>query len=109
MASLPDLVHYVRVDRSVFFREETEYIFQDDTGLADNCHHETGNHWVNVGCCGGSGSRNCGENSRVVLDVLIRSIDSTEFYADWTTSSSSRINTTNLRTACDQARVARWL
>ena len=105
MASLPILLHNVRVDRSVFFSQAV-YSFSDDT-ITNRCHHETGNAWVNVGCCGGSGSSNCGENNEdVVLDVLIRSINSTEFYADWTTSSSSRINTTNLRTACDQARVA---
>ena len=67
----------MRVEREEFFRDNTDsYIFRrSGDALTHHCHHEAGNSHMYVGCCGGSGSTNCGANNVVEL-VYMRAIRS---------------------------------
>lgn len=107
--SLPTLVYNVLVERANFFANGNSYIFSrndaTDRGMAAHCHYDaTGNNntHVYVGCCGGTGSTNCGENSVVELEYM-KAHKSIAFFSEWHSSNLSNIHISDgLRADCNQ-------
>ena len=92
---LPSLVYNVEIDD--FFGNGNSYIFRRNDAtereVGDHCHYDvTDNHntHVYVGCCGGTGSTNCGDGA--VELVYMRAHRSIEFFSKWDSSRSSNIS-----------------